>query len=84
MIFEIEDQHPTKWITDNEAEPPLPGATRVVRSKPPNYPEIVSWHIEINTLEGLLEIAKQKQTNLFINVDWDPPRIIFTQQSEPD
>ena len=85
MKFIVEDQYPQKWISGNEAVPPVPGCERAPWKH--DYPDGTSmegadYTLDINSLEELLELGKQKECNLFINIS--DMRIVFTANDEPD
>jgi len=79
MRFQIEDQYPEKWLSENEQEPPFPECERVPWKKGADYYG-ADYYIEVDNLEELLSLGARKNRNLFIDVKGR--RIVLTEQIE--
>ncbi len=88
MKFKVEDQYPQKWIHGDLQEKPL---DRCKLEDDPDFPRWQMWTVEIDSVEQLIELAKEKEAqgglydqgcNIFIDVKGR--RIVFTNQGEPE
>ncbi len=77
MKFTISDQYPDKWIHGNLQEKPL---EECFLGKDDDGRE--DWYLNIKNLNQLVELAKRKKQNLFIN--FNSMEIIFTYQDSPE